>query len=60
MRFNKRYDRTGHLFQNRFDARVVEGDGHARAVCRYVVDNPVRARLCKERRHWPWWGLSAL
>ncbi len=60
MWFNKRYERPGHLFQNRFDARLIEGDRHARAVCRYVVNNPVRARLCRERAHWPWWGLAAL
>ncbi len=29
MRFNKRNKRSGHLFQNRFDARLVEGDRHA-------------------------------
>jgi REP element-mobilizing transposase RayT len=60
MRFNERYDRPGHLFQNRFDARVIEGDRHARAVCGYVLNNPVRARLCRDRRHWPWSGLGAL
>ena len=60
MRFNERHDRVGHLFQNRFDARVIEGDRHVRAVCRYVVNNPVRARLCAERDHWPWSGLRAL
>jgi putative transposase len=59
-RFNKRYTRPGHLFQNRFDARVVEGDRYARAVCGYVVNNPVRARLCRDRSHWPWSGLGAL
>jgi putative transposase len=60
MRFNKRYERSGHLFQNRFDARVIEGDRQLRAVCRYVVNNPVRAQLCRERDQWPWCGLSAL
>ena len=60
MRFNKRYKRSGHLFQNRFDARLVEGDRHARAVSRYVVTNPVRAGLCRDWRHWPWSGLGAL
>ena len=59
-RFNHRYDRPGHLFQNRFDARAIEGERHARAVCGYVVNNPVRARLCRDRRHWPWCGLGAL
>lgn len=60
MRFNERYDRPGHLFQNRFDARLIEGDRHTRAVCGYVLNNPVRARLCRDRRHWPWSGLGAL
>jgi REP element-mobilizing transposase RayT len=60
MRFNKRYRRPGHLFQNRFDARLVEGDRHARLVCRYVVDNPVRAGLCSKREDWPWSRLAAL
>jgi putative transposase len=60
MRFNKRYERHGHLFQNRFDARVIEGERHTRTVCEYVVDNPLRAGLCTDRRHWPWWGLAGL
>ena len=60
MGFNKRYKRSGHLFQNRFDARIVEGDLHAQAVARYVVDNPVRAGLCQDWRHWPWSGLGGL
>jgi putative transposase len=60
MRFNKRHARPGHLFQNRFDARLVEGDRHARTVARYVVNNPVRAGLCRDWRHWPWCGLGAL
>lgn len=60
MRFNKRYTRPGHLFQNRFDARLVEGDRHIRAVCRYVVDNPVRAGFVRRREDWPWSGLAAL
>jgi putative transposase len=59
MHFNRRYERHGHLFQNRFDARVVEGNRHARSVCEYVVDNPVRAGLCRDRSDWPWWGLVA-
>ncbi len=59
-RFNKRYKRPGHLFQNRFDARLVEGDRQLRAVCRYVVNNPVRAHLCGQREKWPWCGLRAL
>jgi putative transposase len=60
MRFNRRHNRVGHLFQNRFDARLIEGDRYARDACRYVVDNPVRARLCRTRADWRWSGVSAL
>ena len=52
--FNRRYERWGHLFGDRFESRLIETERHLRAACRYVIDNPVRARLCRERRDWPW------
>jgi len=54
--YNSRHDRVGHLFQDRFFAEVVEDDEHLAAVCDYVLDNPVRARLCAERSSWRWSG----
>ena len=30
----------GHVFQNRFGARAIEGDAHLEAVCTYVLENP--------------------
>lgn len=56
--FNGRYERVGHLFQNRFDARVIEGDEYLEAACRYVLENPVRAGLCATVHDWPWSGGS--
>jgi REP element-mobilizing transposase RayT len=58
--FNARHDRVGHLFQGRFEARVIEGDEHLSTVCAYVFDNPVRAGLCDERTEWPWLGGEVL
>jgi putative transposase len=58
--FNARHDRVGHLFQGRFEARVVEGDEHFITVCEYVFDNPVRAGLCDGRADWPWLGGELL
>ena len=55
--FNHRYERPGHVFQNRFSARLVEGgDCDLRAVCKYVMNNPVRAGLCERAGDWPWSG----
>jgi putative transposase len=54
--FNAKYQRSGHLFGARFDARVVVDETHLVAVCRYVLDNPVRAGLCETAADWRWSG----
>ena len=43
--FNRRHRRTGHVFQGRYKAILVERESSLLAVLRYVVLNPVRARL---------------
>jgi REP element-mobilizing transposase RayT len=53
-RFNRRHDRTGHLFSGRFHAWLVEDEDHLRATCSYVVNNPVRAGIVDTARDWPW------
>jgi putative transposase len=55
-RINRRYNRTGHLFENRFSAWVVRDEDHWRETCRYVLENPVKAGLCKSVHDWPWSG----
>jgi REP element-mobilizing transposase RayT len=55
-RVNRRVGRTGHLFGGRYVSWTVASDEHARAACRYVLLNPVRARLCERPEDWPWSG----
>jgi REP-associated tyrosine transposase len=54
--FNNRYERTGHLFQNRFGARLIESEEYLADACTYVRMNPVRAGLCVKGEDWPWSG----
>src|SRR6266516_7456312 len=54
--FNNRHARRGHLFQERFHAKVVRDDVHLASACAYVLDNPVRAGLCATPEAWPWSG----
>jgi hypothetical protein len=42
IRFNHRYHRSGHLFQGRFKAHLVEADSYSMELLRYVHLNPVR------------------
>lgn len=58
--FNDRHLRVGHLFQDRFEARVIESDEYFVAACEYVLENAVRAELCPTRDGWPWIGGELL
>jgi REP element-mobilizing transposase RayT len=55
-RFNRRHERVGHLFENRFSARVMRDETHWENTCRYVLENPVKAGLCELASDWPWSG----
>ena len=44
IRFNRRHRRSGHLFQGRFKAHLVEADSYAMELLRYLHLNPVRPR----------------
>ena len=58
-RFNRKYHRSGHLFQGRYKALVVEKDTYLKELCRYVVLNPVRARMVKHPKDWKWGSYRA-
>ena len=48
----------GHLFDGRF-ASVAMDEQHLLAAIRYVALNPVRARLVRKARGWPWSSARA-
>jgi hypothetical protein len=58
-RFNRRHERTGHLFGDRFSAWVIREEQHLENTCNYVLGTPVRAGLCEFREDWPWSGPHA-
>lgn len=58
--FNRRHSLTGHLFQGRFKAILVDSDSYLLEVCRYVDLNPVRARMVKRPDAYAWSSYRAL
>jgi REP-associated tyrosine transposase len=56
---NRRHRRVGHLFQGRFKALLVEKEAHLLELCRYVVLNPVRAKMVKHPGKWKWSSYRA-
>lgn len=57
---NRRHARTGHLFQGRYKAILVDGDSYLLELARYVVLNPVRARMVADPGDWRWSSYSAM
>lgn len=58
-RFNRRHRRVGHVFQGRFKAILVQRDSYLLELCRYVVLNPVRARMVRSAQHYQWSSYRA-
>jgi putative transposase len=52
-RFNWKYEKTGHLFQGRYKSIIVDKDAYLLELARYVVLNPVRARMAESPEAWP-------
>ena len=56
---NWRQKRSGHLFQGRYKAVLVDADPYLEELIRYVHLNPVRAGIVKEPEDYPWSGHRA-
>jgi putative transposase len=52
--FNKKYDRIGHLFQDRFKSEGIESDAYLLSVVRYIHNNPVKASMVKRVEEYKW------
>ena len=60
LRFNKRYERRGHLFGSRYMSVAITSDAHLLEAHRYVARNPVRAGLCSQPGDWRWGSYRAI
>lgn len=51
---NRRRRRTGHVFQGRYKALLIDGDSYLLELVRYIHLNPVRARMVERPEEFPW------
>ena len=55
--FNNKYERVGHLFQDRYRSIPVEDDSSLLSVVRYIHNNPAKAGICPaDRYRWSSWS----
>ncbi len=52
--YNWKYERVGHVFQNRFKSENVEDDIYLKIVIRYIHQNPVKAGMVKRAEEYRW------
>lgn len=52
--YNKKYERVGNLFQDRFKSEPVEDDSYFLTVLRYIHQNPLKAGLVNNIGQYKW------
>ena len=52
--FNKKYERIGNLFQDRFRSEPVEKETYFLTVVRYIHQNPIKARITESIQEYKW------
>jgi putative transposase len=52
--FNRKYGRSGHLFQGRYKGIIIDKDSYLIPLSRYVHLNPVRARVAERPEQYRW------
>lgn len=58
-KFNRHHKRTGHVFQGRYKAILVQKESYLLELSRYIVLNPVRAQMVIRAKDWPWSSYRA-
>ena len=53
-KINKKHRRVGHLFQGRYKSILIDKDAYLLELCRYIVLNPVRAKMVDSPSQWIW------
>jgi putative transposase len=57
--YNRKYQRTGHVFQGRYGSECVEDDEYLLTVIRYIHKNPVKAGMISEPEDYRWSSIQA-
>jgi len=55
---NKKYDRSGTLWESRYRSSLIETERYLLACCRYVEMNPVRSKITKTVLQYKWSSFS--
>lgn len=52
--YNRKHERCGHLFQERFKSEAIETDYYFLTVLRYIHQNPIKAKIASDIAAYKW------
>ncbi|MBM7599568.1 REP element-mobilizing transposase RayT [Virgibacillus halotolerans] len=52
--FNKRYELTGHVFQDRYHSNIIDSENYFLRASSYIHLNPVEAKIVRKPEHYFW------
>jgi len=58
--FNKKYKRSGHLWQDRYKSRFVISEAYLYTLIRYIENNPIEAKLAEKVGEYPYTLASVI
>jgi len=58
--FNKKYKRTGHLWQDRYKSRYITDENYLYVLLRYIESNPIEAGITKKVGEFPFTFASMI
>ena len=58
MWYNRKYLRSGSLFENRYKGNAIDDESYFYEVVRYIHNNPIRAGITRNRRDYPYSSYS--
>lgn len=60
LRFHRKYGTRGHVFHDRYGAKLCGNDAYFMRLLRYIHRNPVTAGIVSTPAEWPWSGHAEL
>jgi REP element-mobilizing transposase RayT len=57
--FNQKYDRVGHVFQDRFKSELIDGETYFIVCARYIHRNPLKAGIVSDLASYRWSSYPA-
>jgi REP element-mobilizing transposase RayT len=58
--FNKRYQRSGHLWQDRYKSKYITSEAYLYTLIRYIENNPIEAGICGKVGEYPFTLAASL